>query len=185
MSFAKMRCHDVRSFHITLRQDAKIMPQSSEVWSNRPPEMKSSISMYIMYICLSPLSSWCWEPMLVFCHLFFGRGTLQNWQRPAVPWGLLKDFAFQLNGWLGGVDALVAIMLGFASAVVDNVPLVAAAQGMYDLDAHPVTWILNPTRDLWGWVVCHTILMVLSSWGMRDCRSSTCFDRTSCTFRPE
>lgn len=31
-------------------------------------------------------------------------------------------------------------MLGFASAVVDNVPLVAAAQGMYDLDAHPVTW---------------------------------------------
>lgn len=27
-------------------------------------------------------------------------------------------------------DALVAIFLGFASAVVDNVPLVAAAQGM-------------------------------------------------------
>lgn len=42
-----------------------------------------------------------------------------------------------------------------------------------------IEFILNPTRDLWGWVVCHTILMVLSSWGMRDCRSSTCFDRTS------
>lgn len=83
MSFAKMRCHD-RSFHIKLRQDAKIMPQSSEVWSNRPPEMKSSISTYIMYICLSPLSSCCWEPILVFWHLLFGRGTLQNWQRPAV-----------------------------------------------------------------------------------------------------
>ena len=34
----------------------------------------------------------------------------------------------------------MAIMLGFASAVVDNVPLVAAAQGMYDLNDHPVTW---------------------------------------------
>lgn len=31
----------------------------------------------------------------------------------------------------------MAIMLGFTSAVVDNVPLVAAAQGMYDLNDHP------------------------------------------------
>eukprot|EP00913_Durusdinium_trenchii_P020899 g19637.t1 len=50
--------------------------------------------------------------------------------------GLLKEFAIQLSS-LVPYDALVAIFLGFASAVVDNVPLVAAAQGMYDLGAHP------------------------------------------------
>mmetsp|Transcript_85449 Transcript_85449/g.189772 ORF Transcript_85449/g.189772 Transcript_85449/m.189772 type:complete len:585 (-) Transcript_85449:26-1780(-) len=50
--------------------------------------------------------------------------------------GLLKAFAVQLSSVVPS-DSLVAILLGFASAVVDNVPLVAATQGMYDLKAHP------------------------------------------------
>jgi len=50
--------------------------------------------------------------------------------------GLLKAFAVQLSSLIPS-DAIVAILLGFASAVVDNVPLVAATQGMYDLSAHP------------------------------------------------
>jgi len=50
--------------------------------------------------------------------------------------GLLKAFAIQLSS-LVPYDAIVAILLGFASAVVDNVPLVAATQGMYDLAQHP------------------------------------------------
>lgn len=50
--------------------------------------------------------------------------------------GLLKEFAIQLSNLVPS-DALVAIFLGFASAVVDNVPLVAAAQGMYDISVHP------------------------------------------------
>jgi len=50
--------------------------------------------------------------------------------------GLLKEFAVQLSNLVPS-EALVAILLGFASAVVDNVPLVAAAQGMYDLNVHP------------------------------------------------
>jgi len=50
--------------------------------------------------------------------------------------GLLKAFAVQLSSVVP-YDALVAVLLGFASAVVDNVPLVAATQGMYDLSAHP------------------------------------------------
>jgi len=50
--------------------------------------------------------------------------------------GLLKSFAVQLSELVPS-DAIVAILLGFASAVVDNVPLVAATQGMYDLKAHP------------------------------------------------
>lgn len=50
--------------------------------------------------------------------------------------GLLKELAVQLSSVVPS-DAIVAILLGFASAVVDNVPLVAATQGMYDLTAHP------------------------------------------------
>jgi len=57
--------------------------------------------------------------------------------------GLLKTFAGQLTSLVPS-DALVAILLGFASAVVDNVPLVAASQGMYDLTAHP------PNDPLWN-----------------------------------
>merc|ERR1719311_175057 len=50
--------------------------------------------------------------------------------------GLLKAFAVQLSSLIPS-DAIVAVLLGFASAVVDNVPLVAATQGMYDLTQHP------------------------------------------------
>jgi len=50
--------------------------------------------------------------------------------------GLLKQFAIQLSQVVPS-DAIVAVLLGFASAVVDNVPLVAATQGMYDLTQHP------------------------------------------------
>ncbi|CAJ1345643.1 unnamed protein product [Effrenium voratum] len=50
--------------------------------------------------------------------------------------GLLKEFAVQLTN-LVPYESLVAVLLGFASAIVDNVPLVAAAQGMYDIAEHP------------------------------------------------
>lgn len=55
--------------------------------------------------------------------------------------GILKALAEKLSE-LCPVDSIVAILLGFASAVVDNVPLVAASQGMYDLTQHPpdVSW---------------------------------------------
>ena len=42
--------------------------------------------------------------------------------------------------WLGkvlGSQSLVVIAIGLVSAVVDNIPLVAASQGMYSLAAHP------------------------------------------------
>ena len=46
----------------------------------------------------------------------------------------------QLAGWLDrtvGNITVVGISIGFLSAVVDNVPLVAAAQGMYTLEQYP------------------------------------------------
>ena len=51
--------------------------------------------------------------------------------------GILGSLADTLNGTLKN-DYLIGSTLGVLSAVVDNVPLVAAAQGMYDLSAYPM-----------------------------------------------
>jgi len=50
--------------------------------------------------------------------------------------GLLKDLAVFLSDKIGNLDVIAAV-IGLASAVVDNVPLVAAAMGMYDLSQFP------------------------------------------------
>ncbi len=50
--------------------------------------------------------------------------------------GLLKELATVLNSSLRN-DYLIGAALGLLSAVVDNVPLVAASQGMYDLSTYP------------------------------------------------
>lgn len=51
--------------------------------------------------------------------------------------GLLKEAAQYLTSVLKN-DFLIGTSLGVLSAIVDNVPLVAAAQGMYDLSTYPV-----------------------------------------------
>lgn len=51
--------------------------------------------------------------------------------------GLLKQLATVLSSTLKN-DYLIAIALGLLSSVVDNVPLVAASQGMFDLSIYPV-----------------------------------------------
>ena len=50
--------------------------------------------------------------------------------------GLLKQLAGVLSGTLKN-DYLIGTALGLFSAIVDNVPLVAASQGMYDLSVYP------------------------------------------------
>ena len=49
---------------------------------------------------------------------------------------VLPELAQQLNSTLGSLEN-VAIGIGFLSAVFDNVPLVAALQGMYSLEIYP------------------------------------------------
>jgi Na+/H+ antiporter NhaD/arsenite permease-like protein len=49
---------------------------------------------------------------------------------------VLPELAHQLNSALGSLEN-VAIGIGFLSAIFDNVPLVAALQGMYSLDVYP------------------------------------------------
>ncbi len=50
--------------------------------------------------------------------------------------GLLKKFALFLDHTIPSPE-WIAITLGFASAIVDNVPLVAASMGMYPLSVYP------------------------------------------------
>lgn len=51
--------------------------------------------------------------------------------------GLLDDLANWMNHHVGNSN-LIAIAMGLVSAVVDNVPLVAAAMGMYELSQYPM-----------------------------------------------
>jgi Na+/H+ antiporter NhaD/arsenite permease-like protein len=50
--------------------------------------------------------------------------------------GVLSNLATALNNTVGDIK-IITVLLGLLSAVIDNVPLVAAAQGMYGLDQYP------------------------------------------------
>jgi Na+/H+ antiporter NhaD/arsenite permease-like protein len=50
--------------------------------------------------------------------------------------GILTSIASSIDRSIGNIS-LITIIIGFLSAIVDNVPLVAAAQGMYGLDQYP------------------------------------------------
>jgi len=50
--------------------------------------------------------------------------------------GILTSIASSLDRSIGNISA-ITIIIGFLSAIVDNVPLVAAAQGMYSLERYP------------------------------------------------
>lgn len=56
--------------------------------------------------------------------------------------GILKDFAEALQRVVPS-ENWVAVIIGLISSIVDNVPLVAATMGMYDMTAHP------PDSALW------------------------------------
>lgn len=50
--------------------------------------------------------------------------------------GILKDLAQWLTQTIGN-DTIIVMAIGLLSAIVDNVPLVAATQGMYSLEQYP------------------------------------------------
>ena len=59
--------------------------------------------------------------------------------------GILKELAVFLDNQFGNIYA-IGVSLGLLSAVVDNVPLVAASMGMYDLSVYP------PDHVLWEFI---------------------------------
>ena len=54
---------------------------------------------------------------------------------------ILSDLAARLDHDIGRLD-LIVLIIGLVSAIVDNVPLVAAAMGMYDLTTYPTDHFL-------------------------------------------
>src|SRR6185437_5712312 len=58
---------------------------------------------------------------------------------------VLAVLATWLDQTIGRLD-VIGLILGILSAIVDNVPLVAAAMGMYDIHQHP------PDSFLWEFV---------------------------------
>lgn len=51
--------------------------------------------------------------------------------------GLLTSLAAAMNDAVGNIK-IISISLGLLSAIIDNVPLVAAAMGMYDMQTYPM-----------------------------------------------
>lgn len=68
--------------------------------------------------------------VLFFLGILLGVATLQSA-------GLLVHVAEWLKASIGNV-AIIVLLIGILSAFVDNVPLVAAAMGMYTLEQYPV-----------------------------------------------
>ena len=50
--------------------------------------------------------------------------------------GILSNLAVAMNNSIGNIK-IITLLIGLLSAIVDNVPLVAAAQGMYGLEQYP------------------------------------------------
>ncbi len=66
--------------------------------------------------------------IVFFIGILFAVATLEHTQ-------ILKSLAAWLDGVLGRQD-LIVLLIGLASAIVDNVPLVAASMGMYSLEQY-------------------------------------------------
>ncbi|MBL0214378.1 MAG: sodium:proton antiporter NhaD [Myxococcales bacterium] len=69
------------------------------------------------------------QSILFFLGILLAIGALQSA-------GLLTSLAHHMDETIGNVD-VITMSIGLSSAVVDNVPLVAAAQGMYSLAHFP------------------------------------------------
>jgi Na+/H+ antiporter NhaD/arsenite permease-like protein len=67
--------------------------------------------------------------VLFFLGILLAIGALQSV-------GILSSLAAWMDETIGNQDLIVAA-IGLASAVIDNVPLVAAAMGMYDINLYP------------------------------------------------
>jgi Na+/H+ antiporter NhaD/arsenite permease-like protein len=67
--------------------------------------------------------------VLFFLGILLAVGSLESMQ-------ILNHFASFLSETIGD-NRIIITLIGFLSAVVDNVPLVAASMGMYSLDVYP------------------------------------------------
>ncbi|MCX6351709.1 MAG: sodium:proton antiporter NhaD [Bacteroidetes bacterium] len=112
-----------------------------------PPFMGMLLSLSAMWIIISIIR---YKKPVEVKQLYSVSSALQRIDTPSIlfflgillsisalqSFGLLKDLAVYFNNHLHNYY-LTGITLGLTSAVVDNVPLVAATQAMYDLKQYP------------------------------------------------
>jgi Na+/H+ antiporter NhaD/arsenite permease-like protein len=91
---------------------------------NKPEEEKQSLTV------AHALQKIDTPSILFFLGILLAVSAIQSF-------GLLKQLALFLDNSFGNIY-LIGSLLGLLSSIVDNVPLVAAAQGMYDLTTYPV-----------------------------------------------
>lgn len=72
--------------------------------------------------------------VLFFLGILLAVGSLQSM-------ALLQNFAMFLNDTLGD-NRIIITLIGILSAIVDNVPLVAASMGMYSMETYPTDHLI-------------------------------------------
>lgn len=112
-----------------------------------PPFMGMLLSLGFMWVITTIIHK---SKVAEFAERFTVAKALQKVDTPSIlfflgillavsalqSFGLLKELATVLNTTLKN-DYIIGTALGLLSAIVDNVPLVAASQGMYDLSTYP------------------------------------------------
>ena len=94
------------------------------IHKNKPPE---NVRQFSVAKALEKIDT---QSILFFLGILLAVTALQSF-------GILKTLATFLNSTLKN-NYLIGTALGLLSALVDNVPLVAASQGMYDLSTFPI-----------------------------------------------
>lgn len=124
-----------------------------KLWTGLPPFMGILFSLSFMWLVTDMLHRKydgrdhlkvpAILPRVDFSSVFFFLGILLSVNALETA-GILHSFALWLDGAISS-KAVVAIWIGLASAVIDNVPLVAGIMGMYDVTLyakdHPF-WLL-------------------------------------------
>lgn len=91
------------------------------------PELDEAVKKH--YTVAGALSRIDVPSVLFFLGILMAVGALESMQ-------ILHDFANYLANTLGD-NRIIITLIGLLSAIVDNVPLVAASMGMYSMDVYP------------------------------------------------
>jgi Na+/H+ antiporter NhaD/arsenite permease-like protein len=86
------------------------------------------------YTAVYALSRIDMPSVLFFLGILLAVGSLQSMHT-------LQNFAVYLNQALGD-NRIIITLIGILSAIVDNVPLVAASMGMYSMDTYPMDHLI-------------------------------------------
>jgi Na+/H+ antiporter NhaD/arsenite permease-like protein len=96
------------------------------------PDLDESVKKH--YTAASALNKIDMPSVLFFLGILLAVGALQSMST-------LANFADYLNRTIGD-NRIIITLIGVLSAIVDNVPLVAASMGMYSMDTYPMDHLI-------------------------------------------